>query len=100
MDKIPNIPPGEILEEEFLKPYNISAYRLAKETKIPATRISQILKGRRKITVDSALRLSKYFGNSPEFWLGIQNEYDIREERVKINSELIDINPINHIVTA
>ncbi len=88
MKKIPNITPGEILEEEFLKPFNISAYRLSKETHIPATRISQILKGRRKITVDTALRLSRFFGNSAEFWLGLQNEYDLREERGALEGEL------------
>ena len=81
MAKIPNITPGEILLEEFLKPFKVSAYRLAKETRIPATRISQILKGNRKISVDTALRFSRFFGNSADFWLGIQNEYDLREGR-------------------
>lgn len=81
MNMLPNIHPGEILEEEFLKPYKITAYKLAKETKMPVTRISEIIKGRRRITADKALRLSKFFGNSPDFWLGIQMEYDIREER-------------------
>jgi len=94
MAKIPNITPGEILLEEFLKPFNISAYRLAKETRIPATRISQILKGQRKISVDTALRFSRFFGNSPDFWLGIQNEYDLREERASIEQELQKIHNI------
>ena len=94
MDRIPNIPPGEILQEEFLTPYGITAYKLAKETHIPATRISEILKGRRKITVDTALRLSKYFTNSPEFWLGIQNEFDLREEKEKLSSDLLTISSI------
>ena len=94
MDKIPNIEPGEILNEEFLVPFGITAYRLAKETHIPATRIAEILKGRRKITVDTALRLSTYFGNSPEFWLGIQNEFDLREEKEKISIDLQTINRI------
>jgi antitoxin HigA-1 len=88
MAKIPNITPGEILLEEFLKPFKISAYRLAKETRIPATRISQILKGNRKISVDTALRFSRFFGNSADFWLGIQNEYDLREERALLQVEL------------
>jgi antitoxin HigA-1 len=94
MNKIPNIAPGEILQEEFLIPYRITAYKLAKETHIPATRIAEILKGRRKITVDTALRLSKYFTNSPEFWLGIQNEFDLREEREKLSIDLQTINSI------
>ena len=94
MAKIPNITPGEILLEEFLKPFNISAYRLAKETHIPATRISQILKGNRKISVDTALRFSRFFGNSADFWLGIQNEYDLREERASIQVELEKIHNV------
>jgi antitoxin HigA-1 len=88
MDRIPDVTPGEILSEEFLIPMNITAYRLAKDTKIPATRISEIIKGRRKITADTALRLSVYFGNSAEFWLGIQDEYDLRCEKRRIIDEL------------
>jgi len=91
MDRIPDVTPGEILREEFLKPMNISAYRLAKDTNMPATRISEILKGRRRITADTALRLSKYFGNSADFWLGIQDEYDLRKERVRLKKELSNI---------
>ena len=88
MERIPLITPGEILSEEFLNPMNITAYRLAKDTNVPPTRISQIIKGNRKITADTALRFSKYFGNSPDFWLGIQDEYDLRRERIKIVNEL------------
>lgn len=88
MDRIPSITPGEILLEEFLIPMNISAYRLAKDTNVPATRISQIIKGNRRITADTALRFSKYFGNSADFWLGIQDEFDLREEKRKIADEL------------
>ena len=88
MEKIPTITPGEILLEEFLKPMNITAYRLAKDTNVPATRISQIIKGNRRITADTALRFSKYFGNSADFWLGIQDEYDLREEKKHIAKEL------------
>jgi len=88
MNKIENIIPGEILLEEFLKPLNISAYRLSKDTGMPATRISQILKGKRRITADTALRLSRYFGNSADFWMGIQDEFDLREEAERIESEL------------
>ena len=88
MNKIENIKPGEILFEEFLKPFNISAYRLSKDTGMPATRISQILKGKRRITADTALRLSRYFGNSADFWMGIQDEFDLREEVERIEAEL------------
>lgn len=87
MELIPNMTPGEILLEEFLKPMNISAYRLAKDTMMPATRNSQIVKGRRKVTADTALRLGAYFGNSPDFWLGIQDEFDLRKEKIKLEAE-------------
>jgi addiction module HigA family antidote len=88
MERLENIHPGEILEEEFLKPLEITAYRLAKETNIPQTRISEILKQRRRITADTALRLSKFFGNSAEFWLGLQNDYDLEEEKKHIEKDL------------
>jgi addiction module HigA family antidote len=88
METIPLITPGEILLEEFLKPMDITAYRLAKDINVPATRISQLLKGNRKITADTALRFAKYFGNSADFWLGIQDEYDLRRQRKKIAGEL------------
>ncbi|MBN1988120.1 MAG: HigA family addiction module antidote protein [Bacteroidales bacterium] len=81
MERLENIHPGEVLKEEFLIPMNITAYRLSKDTEIPQTRISQILKGKRSITADTALRLSLYFGTSPKFWLGLQDDYDIEEER-------------------
>lgn len=80
MIKLKNVHPGEVLMEEFLSPLNISAYKLAKDTEIPQTRISEIIKGNRRITADTALRLSKYFGNSAKFWLGLQDDYDIEEE--------------------
>jgi len=91
MNKLPNIHPGEILDEEFLKPMKITAYRLAKETKLPLTRIMDIIKRRRRITADTALRLSKFFGNSAKFWLGLQNDYDLEEEQMMIKEDLIDI---------
>ena len=80
MTKLENIHPGEILMEEFLKPLEITAYRLSKDLGIPQTRISEIIKGRRRISADTALRLSKYFGNSAKFWLGIQDDFDLEEE--------------------
>ena len=76
--------------EEFLIPFELSAYRLAKDIGIPQTRVSEILKGNRRITADTALRLSKYFGNSAKFWLGLQDDFDLEEEgrskRTTINS--------------
>lgn len=91
MEKLANIHPGEILYHEFLEPLEITAYRLSKDLKIPQTRISEIIKGNRRITADTALRLSKYFGNSTKFWLGLQNDYDIEEEKKLKASELDDI---------
>ncbi|MBZ4220165.1 MAG: HigA family addiction module antidote protein [Chlorobium sp.] len=80
MEKLNNIHPGEILIEEFLIPMEISAYRLSKDLEIPQTRISQIIKGKRRITADTALRLGSYFGNSAKFWLGLQDDFDIEAE--------------------
>ena len=93
MEKLANIHPGEVLQEEFLTPLGITAYRLAKETHIPQTRLSEILKGRRRITADTALRFARYFGTSPQFWLGLQNDYDLEDEKAKIESELSSITP-------
>ena len=81
MKKLRNIHPGEILEEEFLAPFGITAYRLSKDIGIPQTRTAEILKGNRRITADIALRLSKYFGNSAEFWLGLQDDFDIEDQK-------------------
>ena len=81
MSKLKNIHPGKVLQEEFLVPLSITAYKLAKDIEIPQTRISEIVKGNRRITADTALRFSKYFGNSAKFWLGLQDDYDIEEEQ-------------------
>ncbi len=91
MEKLPNIHPGEILLEEFLIPLEITAYRLSKEISIPQTRISEIIKGNRRITADTALRLSKFFGISAKFWLGLQDDYDIEEEQIKKREDLDNI---------
>lgn len=88
MAKLRNIHPGEVLVEEFLKPLAITPYRLSKEIKVPQTRISEIMHGRRSISPDTAYRLSKFFGNSPYFWLGLQNNYDLEE--IKNNSNSYD----------
>lgn len=81
MKRLKNIHPGEVLQKEFLIPLQVSAYKLSKALSIPQTRISEILKGRRRVTADTALRLSKYFGTSAKFWLGLQDDYDIEEEK-------------------
>ena len=91
MKKLKNIHPGEILLEEFLIPLGISAYKLSKDTGLPQARISAIIKGNRRITADTALRLSKYFGNSAKFWLGLQDDFDIEEENQNLKSTLNSI---------
>ena len=95
MNKLKNIHPGEVLKEEFLEPLGITAYRLSKDTFIPQTRISEILKGSRRITADSALRFAKYFGTSAKFWLGLQDDFDLEEEGINKKSELDEIPKIN-----
>jgi len=91
MRKLKNIHPGEILNKEFLIPLKITAYRLAKDTTMAQTRISEIIKGNRRITADTALRFSKYFGTTPKFWLGLQDDYDIEEEKNSNEYELSNI---------
>jgi antitoxin HigA-1 len=88
MKKLKNIHPGEILHEEFLVPLGISAYKLSKDTNIPQTRVSAIIKGNRRITADTALRLSRYFGNSAKFWLGLQDDFDIEEGSTLLKNKL------------
>lgn len=83
-----NITPGEILEEEFLRPMGITQYRLAKDTSVPSRRINEIVKGERAITADTALRLGKYFGMSPQFWLNLQSHYDLEREQKRLGKRL------------
>ncbi|MCW2244816.1 addiction module HigA family antidote [Azospirillum fermentarium] len=80
-DTLSPITPGEILKEEFMEPNGISASQLARDLDVPANRISEIIAGRRSITADTALRLGLYFGIEPEFWLNLQNHYDLRLAR-------------------
>jgi addiction module HigA family antidote len=91
MARLPNIHPGEILLEEFLKPMGVTAYRLAKETGVPQTRISQIIHGKRGLSAETALRLAKFFGTSAEFWLGLQNDYDLEESKRSFEKDLAKI---------
>ena len=93
MNRIPNIHPGEILSEDFLKPMGISAYRLSKGANIDQTRISEIIRGKRSVTADTALRLARFFGNSPEFWLNLQAHYDLEQKKRKMEKDLKEIRP-------
>lgn len=94
MEKLRNITAGEILLEEFLIPLEISQYRLSKDLDVPQTRISEIIKGNRRISADTAVRLSAYFGNSAKFWLGLQDDYDIENEMREKSNEVKRINRI------
>ena len=96
--KLELITPGTILQEEFLEPLKISAYRLSKEIKVQQTAVSQIIKGKRRITVEMALRLSRYFGNSAQFWLNLQNHYDFESTLEKKEYLIDDIVPYNQVV--
>lgn len=89
--RLKNVHPGEVLSQEFLLPLNLTAYRLAKDTAIPQTRVSEIIKGNRRVTADTALRLSKYFGTTAKFWLGLQDDYDLEEESISKQKELKNI---------
>lgn len=100
MEKLRNISPGEILLEEFLIPMEITQYRLSKELEIPQTRVSEIIKGNRRITADTALRLSAYFGNSAKFWLGLQDDFDIENEVNEKSKIFSRINRIQKIKNA
>jgi addiction module HigA family antidote len=97
MRKLKNIHPGEILKEEFLVPMDISVYRLSKETGLSQTRLSQIIKGMRSITAETAVKLGKFFGVAAEFWMNLQSFYDIEEAQKKYRKELASIHSIqNH----
>lgn len=86
--KIPPIHPGEILLEDFLEPMGISQYKLAKDISVPPRRINEIVQGKRSISADTALRLSRYFGLSERFWLNLQSRYDIEVEKDKLDARL------------
>lgn len=86
--------PGEILLEEFLKPLGITPYRLAKEIGVPQQRIGDILAGKRAVTVDTALRLSRFFGTSDDFWSGMQTDYDMAHARDALAEVLAGIRPL------
>ena len=83
------ITPGEILDEEFLKPMAITQYQLAKDIGVPPRRINEIVKGQRAITADTALRLGRYFRMSPEFWLNLQSHFDLEQQQERLADRLI-----------
>ena len=87
-EKLAPIHPGEILMEEFLKPLGISQYRLAKDIHVPARRINEIVQGKRSISADTALRLSRYFNLSERFWLNLQARYDLEVQKDKLNGRI------------
>jgi addiction module HigA family antidote len=86
--KMPPIHPGEVLLEDFLKPFGISQYRLAKDLKVPPRRINEIIHGTRSITADTALRLSRYFGTTDRFWLNMQARYDLEIEKDRLGDRI------------
>ena len=94
MRKVPYPTPGEILAEEFLGPMGISPYRLAKDIGVPQIRISQILAGKRAVTVDTGLRLSRYFGMNDGFWIGLQLDYEAARAKDEMADELAKIQPV------
>ncbi|MBU0690115.1 MAG: HigA family addiction module antidote protein [Gammaproteobacteria bacterium] len=94
MKKLQNIHPGEILLKEFLIPMGISQTRLANSINVPPRRINEIVLGKRGITADTALRLSKVFGTSVQFWMGLQDEYELREASATIQDQLDQMLPL------
>lgn len=94
MNKLQNVHPGEILLEEFLRPMEISQTKLAQSIAVSPRRINEIVLGKRGITADTALRLAKVFGTSVQFWMGLQDEYELREARSAIKDQLEHMMPI------
>ncbi len=86
--KLPPIHPGEVLQEDFMKPLGISQYRLAKDLHVPPGRIAEIVQGTRCVTADTALRLSRYFGTSDRFWLNLQARHDLEAQRDRLGDRL------------
>jgi addiction module HigA family antidote len=88
--KLAPIHPGEVLAEEFLAPLGLSQYRLAQDLSVPPRRINEIVHGKRGISADTALRLARYFGTSPQFWLNLQARYELEVEQERLGSRLVD----------
>ena len=87
-EQLPNIHPGEVLLEEFLKPFGLSQDRLARYLRVPPRRVNEIVLGKRAVTADTAVRLARYFGTSETFWLGLQADYDLEEVRRRLGDRL------------
>ena len=97
LTKAPPVTPGEILLEEFLEPMGISQYRLAKDISVPPRRINEIVHGKRSITVDTALRLARYFGTSERFWMNLQTRYDLEKAKDRLGPRLDEeVTPRRH----
>lgn len=95
-ERLPNIHPGEVLLEEFLKPFGISQNRLARDLKVPPRRVNEIVLGKRAVTPDTALRLARYFGTSERFWLGLQIDYDLEETQLALGESIQkDVRPLS-----
>ena len=93
MRHLKNIHPGEVLQEEFLVPMGISVYRIAKETGLSPTRLGQIIKGKRSITVETAIKIGRFLNTGPEFWMNLQSLYDIEEAKKRYEKEAEEIHP-------
>ena len=93
-DSLEPIFPGEILREDFLEPLGISINKLSRDLSVPPNRISEIVNGKRAITADTALRFSKFFGTSAKFWLGLQDDFDLEEEKKQKEKEINNIKPL------
>lgn len=85
---LPNVHPGEVLLEEFLKPMGISQNRLARDLGVPPRRVNEIVLGKRAVTTETALRLARYFGTSERFWLGLQTDFDLEETRARVSARV------------
>lgn len=97
MRHLKNIHPGEILKEEFLRPMSISVYRLSEETGLSQTRLGQIIKGKRNITAETALKLGRFFSAPAEFWMNLQTIYDIEEAEKRYRKDIESIHPFRKI---
>ena len=100
MRKLKNIHPGEVLKEEFLDPMGISVYKLSKKTGLSQTRLGQIVKGKRGMTAETAVKLGKFFGIAPEFWMNLQSLYDIEEAEKQYKKDLQSIHSIREQAVA
>ena len=97
MRQLRNIHPGEVLKEEFLKPMGISVYRVSKETGLSQTRLGQVIKGKRAMSAETAVKLGKFFGTPPEFWMNLQSLYDIEDARKQYKKDIEAIQSIKDL---